>query len=138
MSRRVDRINGVLRQEISQLLSRQIKDPRLRGVVSITHVVTSSDLRTALVYLSVMGNQETKQLALEGIQSAATFLRRELRDRLTLRHTPFLKFLLDESMEQADQVLNLMDRIQEDPHEPDPADGLDGHETPSAFQSGGG
>ncbi len=138
MSRRVDRINGVLRQEISQLLSRQIKDPRLRGVVSITHVVTSSDLRTALVYLSVMGNQETKQLALEGIQSAATFLRRELRDRLTLRHTPFLKFLLDESMEQADQVLNLMDRIQEDPHEPDPADGLGGHETPSAFQSGGG
>ncbi len=138
MSRRVDRINGVLRQEISQLLSRQIKDPRLRGVVSITQVVTASDLRTAQVYLSVMGNQETKRLALEGIQSAATFLRRELRDRLTLRHTPFLKFLLDESLQQADQVLNLMDRIREDPDESGPTDESGGLQTPLSFPPGGG
>lgn len=114
MSRRIDRINGVLRQEISQLLSRQIKDPRLDGVVSITRVETASDLRSAEVHVSVMGDQETKRLALDGIQSAATFLRRELRDRLTLRYTPFLKFSLDESLEHADQVLHLMDLIRED------------------------
>ena len=138
MSRRVDRINGVLRQEISQLLSRQIKDPRLRGVVSITQVVTASDLRTAQVYVSVMGDQETKRLALEGIQSAATYLRRELRGRLTLRHTPFLKFSLDESFAQADQVLHIMDRIQEDQHDPGPTDGSRRHQTPFAFPPGGG
>ena len=137
MSRRVDRINVVLRQEISQLLSRQIKDPRLHGVVSITQVITASDLRTAEVYVSVMGDQQTKRLALEGIQSAATFLRRELRDRLTLRHTPFLKFSLDESLEQADQVLHLMDRIQEDHQEPGPTVGSDGRQTPSAFPPSG-
>jgi len=113
MSRRVDRINVLLRQEISQLLSRQIKDPRLTGVISITQVKTSGDLRSARVYVSVMGDQETKQQALAGIQSAAAFLRRELRDRLTLRYVPFLSFVLDETIENADQLLRLMDQIQE-------------------------
>ncbi len=114
MSRRIDRINELLRHEISQLLARQIKDPRLRGVISITEVKTSGDLRNARVLLSVMGDEETKRSALNGIQSAATFLRRELRDRLSLRYTPFLKFSLDESLEQADHVLQIMDHIRED------------------------
>ena len=56
MSRRVDRINGLLREELSQLISRQIKDPRLGGVVTITQVKTSSDLRNAQVYVSVLGD----------------------------------------------------------------------------------
>ena len=125
MSRRVDRINGVLRQEISLLLSRQIKDPRLNAVVTITQVETSNDLRTARVYLSVLGDQETREQALEGIQSAATFLRRELRDRMTLRYTPFLTFLLDDSLENADNLTRLMDRI----HRESPAEGsLDGRQ----------
>jgi len=131
MSRRIDRINGVLRQEISQLLSRQIKDPRLRGVVSITRVETASDLRSAQVYVSVLGDEETKRLALEGIQSAATFLRRELRDRLTLRYTPFFKFSLDESLERADQVLHLMDRIREDRQEGAPTHDASQPQTPT-------
>ena len=114
MSRRIDRINELLRQEISQLLARQIKDPRLRGVISITEVQTSADLRNARVLLSVMGDEETKRSALDGIQSAATFLRRELRDRISLRYTPFLKFSLDESLAQADHVLQLMDHIRDD------------------------
>ena len=114
MSRRVDRINGVLRQEISQLLSRQIKDPRLNALVTITQVETASDLRTARVYLSVLGDKKTRESALEGIQSAATFLRRELRDRLTLRYTPFLTFVLDDSLENAGHLMSLMDRIREE------------------------
>lgn len=114
MSRRSDRINGLLRQEISNLLSREIKDPRLTGVISITQVQTSSDLRNARVFVSVMGDDETKRAALAGIQSAATFLRRSLRDRLKLRYVPFLKFSLDETMEDADAVLRLMDGFQEE------------------------
>jgi ribosome-binding factor A len=113
MSRRIDRINELLRHEISQLLARQIKDPRLGGVISITEVKTSGDLRSALVLLSVMGDQATKRNALEGAQSAAIFLRRELRDRLTLRHTPFLKFALDDTLDQADHLFRVMDRIQD-------------------------
>ena len=114
MSRRIDRINELLRQEISQLLARQIKDPRLHGVISITEVQTSADLRNARVLLSVMGDEETKRIALDGIQSAATFLRRELRDRISLRYTPFLKFSLDETLAQADHVLQIMDHIRDD------------------------
>ena len=114
MSRRIDRVNELLRQEISRLLTLQIKDPRLRGVISITRVTTSSDLKVAQVFLSVMGDLATKQTTLEGIRSAATFVRRELRQRLSLRYTPFLNFALDESIEEADHILGIMDRIRED------------------------
>ena len=118
MPRRVDRINGLLRDEISQLLSRQIKDPRLAGVISITEVRTSRDLRNAQVYVSVMGDRDTQESALEGIQSAATYLRRELRTRLTMRYVPFLKFTLDKSIEDADQLLNIMDGIRDQEGQP--------------------
>jgi ribosome-binding factor A len=118
MSRRTDRVNEQLREEISTLLARQIKDPRLKGVISITRVVTSGDLRSARVFISVMGGEETKKAALDGIQSAASFLRRELRDRINMRHTPFLTYELDDSLEEADQVLRLMNKIR--PDEPGP------------------
>ena len=111
MSRRTDRINEQLREEISTLLVRQIKDPRLNAVVSITRVEASSDLRNARVYISVLGNDKAKQEALEGIQSAASFLRRELRDRLNMKHTPFLSYHLDGSIEEADQLSRLMNPI---------------------------
>ncbi len=118
MSRRTDRINEQLREEISTLLARQIKDPRLNGVISITRVVTSGDLRSATVFISVMGKQETRQAALDGIRSAASFLRRELRNRINMRHTPFMTYQLDDSLEEADQVLRVMNRVK--PDEPIP------------------
>ena len=129
MSRRVDRINGLLRQEISQLLAREIKDPRLGGVISITQVQTANDLRSARVLVSVLGDRETQESALDGIQSAAAFLRRELRDRLKLRYVPFLKFALDDSLESADAVLRLMNQLQAEPSPPAPA-------PPSDFDGG--
>ena len=115
MTRRADRINGLLRQEISHLLSREVKDPRLNGIISITEVQTSSDLRNARVFVSVLGDQDTKDAALDGIQSAASFLRKSLRDRLKLRYVPFLKFALDESIEDADAVLRVMDQLRNEP-----------------------
>jgi len=114
MSRRTDRINEQLREEISTILARQVKDPRLNGVISITRVETSGDLRSARIYISVMGRQETKQRALDGIQSAATFLRRELRGRLNMKNVPFMTYLLDDSLLGADQVLRLMNQIRTD------------------------
>ncbi|MSQ07541.1 MAG: 30S ribosome-binding factor RbfA [Dehalococcoidia bacterium] len=113
MSRRIDRINGLLQQEISQLLAQQINDPRLKGVISITQVSTSSDMRNARVSLSVMGDKKTQDDGLAGIRSAAAFLRRELKERLTLRYVPFLSFQIDNSLENADRVVQVMNRIQE-------------------------
>lgn len=114
MNRRIDRVNELLRQEISLLLSRQIKDPRLTGVISITQVRTTHDLRSARVSLSVMGDAAAKKDALEGIQSAATYLRKELRDRLALRYVPFLSFEVDTSLEEAGQLLQIMDHLRDD------------------------
>ena len=122
MSRRTDRINEQLREEISMLLTRSIKDPRLNGIISITRVISSGDLRSARVYISVMGNNQTKQEALAGIQSAASFLRRELRDRINMKHTPFLTYELDASMEEADQLLRLMNQVKPEDQEPDTFD----------------
>ena len=122
MSRRTDRINEQLREEISMLLTRSIKDPRLNGIISITRVISSGDLRSARVYISVMGNNQTKQEALAGIQSAASFLRRELRDRINMKHTPFLTYELDDSMEEADQLTRLMNQVKPENQIPDTID----------------
>ena len=111
MTRRTLRINELLRREISQLLSQQIKDPRLSGLVSITQADTSPDLRNATVSVSVMGNQEDKEAAIRGLTSASGFLRKELYLRLTLKHVPQLKFVLDDSIEHAQHMLQLMDRL---------------------------
>ena len=111
MSRRVDRVNELLRLEISQLLARQVKDPRLSGVITITEVRAAPDLRNALVLVSVMGDDETKKTALAGIQSAAKFMRRELRDRVSLRYVPFLSFTLDDSLETSDRLMGMLNQI---------------------------
>ena len=122
MPRRIDRINELLRQEISQLLARQIKDPRLNGVISITQVKTTNDLRNARVSISVMGDPTAKQNALEGIQSAATYLRRELRDRLAMKYVPFLSFAVDNTLDEADHLNQIMNQIQAgDEAEPQPS-----------------
>ncbi|MDE2938086.1 MAG: 30S ribosome-binding factor RbfA [Chloroflexota bacterium] len=133
MTRRADRINGLLRQEISLLLSREIKDPRLNGIISITEVQTTSDLRNARVFVSVLGDQDTKEAALDGIQSAASFLRRSLRDRLKLRYVPFLKFALDESIADADALLRVMDRLQDEPDAAPDQESLPTYSGPLSF-----
>ena len=111
MPRRIDRVNELLRSELSNLLSREIKDPRVVGVISVTEVISSSDLRSARVYVSVMGPESDRNSALDGIRSAASFLRRELRERVNLHHTPHMTFYLDDSIEEGDRVLRLMDGL---------------------------
>ena len=119
MTRRTDRVNELLRQEISLLVSRDLNDPRLSGVVSITRVETTTDLRHARVFVSVFGRRQNKEDALNGISSAARFLRRELGERLSLRYIPELKFVLDDSLDKAEHIYGLMDRLTSDSH-PDP------------------
>ena len=109
--RRIERVNGLLRQEISGLIASQVNDPRLRGLITITQVRTASDLRTARVYVSVMGNESVRQEALAGIQSSATYLRRELRNRVALRYVPFLRFVLDDTILEADRLMRIIDDL---------------------------
>lgn len=111
MSRRTERVGEFLRKEISLMVSQQLKDPRVAGVVTITKVDISVDLRHARVFVSVLGDEETKQSVMSGLTSAAGFMRRQLGDRLDLKYTPELSFLIDDTMEKADTVLRLMNRL---------------------------
>jgi ribosome-binding factor A len=113
----MDRVNGLLREEISDLLRRHLKDPRLTGFITITAVDTSVDLHYAKVYVSVLGSAEERQEALRGFSSATGYLRRELRERLSLRRIPELQFLLDTSLERGAHLLELMSKVvsKEDP-----------------------
>lgn len=109
--RRIERVNVLLREEIASLIAAQVNDPRLRGVITITRVQTASDLRSARVYVSVMGSESARQEALEGIQSSASYLRRELRSRVTLRYVPFLKFVADDAMLEAERLMRIIDDL---------------------------
>ena len=101
MSRRTSRVSELLREEISDLVQRDLKDPRLEGAfVSITEVKVSADLRTAAVFVSHIGSSEEREDALAGLQSASPWLERELRRRLRMRRTPSLTFQFDPSIER--------------------------------------
>ena len=109
MSRRLDRVNGVLRQEISRVLATELRDPRIPVVVSITQVDASADLRHAKVYVSVLGDDAEKRGAIRALKSAAGFVHRNLRRSMSLKSVPTLRFVLDESIETGNHVLGLID-----------------------------
>ena len=111
MSRRLQRLNVLLRQELSDLVRQELRDPRLSEMVSLTRVDTSPDLATATVYFSVIGSEDEKADTLTALSHAAPFLRRQLTGRLRIRRTPDIHFLLDETMEEAAHVLDLMKHL---------------------------
>jgi len=111
MSRRLERVNHLIREEISELLQRQVKDPRLGGLVTVTSVSTSPDLRHAKVYISIMGEEQEKREALEAFNTASGFLRKELGTRLRMRCNPVLSFHRDDSIEQGTHILQLIDQV---------------------------
>jgi ribosome-binding factor A len=111
VSRRLQRLNVLLRQEISELIRRELRDPRLAEIVTLTRVSTSPDLTAATVYVSIMGGDDEKSDTMNALTRAAPFLRRQLISRLTIRRTPDIHFALDETMEEAAHVLDLMKHL---------------------------
>lgn len=119
MSRRTERVNELLRSELSDILRSQVKDPRLDVLFSVTEVDTSPDLKHARVYVSVMSDDEQKTNVFRALQTATPFIRHELRGRLTsLRYTPDLMFLRDESIERGARLAALIDEVTADEREP--------------------
>lgn len=111
MQRRTQRVNGLLRAEISELLKRQVKDPRLGVFVSVTEVRSSPDLRHAKVFVSILGSQHERKEALHGLAAASGFLRRQLGERLVLRRIPELDFFEDTSLEQGAHLLEVIRQV---------------------------
>ncbi|MFC1957378.1 30S ribosome-binding factor RbfA [Chloroflexota bacterium] len=111
MSHRIKQVNSLIRQEISQLLQRQVKDPRLDNFITVTEVFTSADLKYAKVFVSSIDSEQDKQETLSVLASASGFIRRELAKRLDLRYIPVLSFQWDESIERGDHLLQLIDEV---------------------------
>lgn len=109
-SRRVERVNHTMREEIANLLLREVKDPRI-ALVNVTAVDVSPDLRHAQVYFSCLGGEEQRAAAQVGLDRASGFLRAQLSKRLQLRHTPDLRFVADSSAERGEHLVNLLRQV---------------------------
>lgn len=112
MNRRMERVNVLVRQEISQIMFADMKDPRLSVVVSVTRVDTAPDLRSAKVYISVLGDAEDKKRNMEALNSAGGFIHRTLKRNLrSLKYVPVLSFQLDESIEKGAEMIEMIDKL---------------------------
>ena len=100
-----------MRRDLSELLLSEVKDPRLSSFVSVTRVDTSVDYQFARVYVSVYGTLREKQNTVDALQSASGFLRRQLRGRLQTRQVPAMRFVLDETLDEGNQMLELLDSL---------------------------
>jgi ribosome-binding factor A len=107
---RLERLADQLRQEIAGMIVRELKDPRL-GLVTVTRVELSGDLRHARVLVSVLGDAEAQEKTLEGLSSAAGYLRREIGRRLRLRRAPELAFILDRGAEESQKIEALLQKL---------------------------
>lgn len=111
MSFRLEKVNSLLRQELSELLRLEIKDPRLSGLISITYVEIAPDLKTARVFVSSLGGAVERDAILQTLASASRFLRGELGRRVNMRYTPELEFRWDDSIERGAHILELLDQV---------------------------
>lgn len=112
---RINRINEDIQRELASLI-RTVKDPRVHGLISITRVDTTTDLRYCRVFVSVLDHSDVKEVV-KGLKSAAGYLRRELGHVLTLRYTPELQFIEDDSIERGVRMVSMIDRILEEDEE---------------------
>jgi ribosome-binding factor A len=111
MAHRIERVNNLIRREISELIQRQVKDPRLDTFVAVTEVATSPDLKYAKVFVSCISGKQEEQKILGVLTAASGFLRKELAKNLKLRRIPELSFHWDDSIEHGDHILRLIDQV---------------------------
>jgi len=105
-SNRIGRINEEIQRELSNLI-RTVKDPRVTGLISVTSVDTTTDLKFCKVYVSALDKSDMNQV-LKGLKSASGYLRRELGRTLNLRNTPELTFVRDDSIDQGAHILDML------------------------------
>lgn len=110
---RMERLAGQIRDDVAEMVAGELKDPRI-GLVTVTGVELSADLRHARVLVSVLGDEQARHQTLEGLSSAIGYVRRELGRRLGLRHTPQLVFILDRGPERQMKVESLLEKLKEE------------------------
>ena len=117
---RMKRVNTLLQQEISNIVRREMQDPRV-GFATISEVRVSADMSSARVYVSVMDTDERRNQAIKGLTGASNFIRSRLRETVTLKRIPELNFYLDNSIERGVRLSRLIDEMAKDlpPDEPE-------------------
>ena len=110
MQNRMDRVNEEFKRELGKIIDQDLKNPNITGLISVTKVKTSSDLKSARVYISILGSKSKKN-TLEGLKNATGFIRSELARRVNLRYTPELIFELDETIEYGQRIDSILKEI---------------------------
>jgi len=100
---RMDRVNEEFKRELSKIIDQDLKNPNITGLISVTKVKTSPDLKIARVYISILGSKSKKN-TIDGLKNATGFIRTELAKRVNLRYTPELIFEMDETMEYGAKI----------------------------------
>ena len=106
---RIGRINDDIKQELASMIP-TLKDPRVHGLISITRVDTTADLRYCKVYVSALDKSDVGSV-LKGLKSASGYLRRELGHRMSLRYTPELQFIADDSIDRGAKLIKMMEEL---------------------------
>ena len=122
--RRNDRVAEAIREEVATFLAEDVKDPRIVGLVTVTGADVTPDLRSAKVYVSVLGSAEDRATTMEGLESVATHLRSRVGRSLRLRLAPEITFRIDETVAHAARIESLLSRVKrgEVPGDEDPLD----------------
>lgn len=108
------RINGEVQKELSRIISMEVKDPRINPMTSVVSVEVTPDLKFAKAYISVLGDEESKQATEQGLKKASPFIRSQLAKRLNLRNTPELTFVLDQSIEYGVNMSKMIEEVTKD------------------------
>lgn len=119
MSRRTNRLEEEIREEVAKIIAGELKDPRI-GFVTVTGVQLTPDLRHARINVGVLGDQAAREKSLAGLRQASGFVRRELGKRLRIRHTPEVAFQYDKGLDATDRVARLLDEVAAEDQAPEP------------------
>ena len=108
------RINGEVQRELSRIISREIKDPRIAPMTSVVDAVVTSDLKQCKAYISVLGDKKAQEDTIKGLQSAEGYIRRELARTVNMRNTPQITFIVDQSIEYGVNISKKIDEVTRD------------------------
>jgi ribosome-binding factor A len=108
---RLIRVDDEILKEAAEIIRQELKDPRLDKMITVTRVKTSADLKYCKIYVSVMGSDGEKKEAMEGLQSSAGYIRKQLAARINLRNTPEVSFAVDDSLDEGYRMSKILDEL---------------------------
>lgn len=114
MKNRVDRLNSLLKEVISEVVTKEVRNPKVSPLITITQVEISSDLHHARVYVSVIGSEQQKADTINALQTAAGFIAVHASKKVVLRHFPALNFQLDTSVDKHLRIDTLLNQIHDE------------------------